>query len=223
MSVVDPVARLTPKQLGALIILMAEAREVSNKDMEEIANFRLTGDEWKTLRDRGLIDVRKVGQVLAFQLTERGWRFCKQLHEAPVNVGNSTAARSIFVLLGGLHRSLDRLRVSHADFFKQSAEAAPIEDAVESSSVDGDVESRIRAVYQDLVSEPGQWLGLADLRDHLSGLDPSAVNDTLRAMAQMKGVHIIPAATSKALETRDREAALRMGGEDHHALSIDAA
>jgi hypothetical protein len=221
MSVVDPVARLTPKQLGALIILMAEAREVSNKDMEEIANFRLTGDEWKTLRDRGLIDVRKVGQVLTFQLTESGWRYCKQLHDATVNVGNSTAARSIFVLLGGLHRSLDRLRVSHADFFKQSAEGAPTEDTVESSS--GDVESRIRAAYQDLVSAPGEWLGLADLRDHLSGLDPSVVNDTLRAMAQMKGVRIIPVENSRALETRDREAALRMGGEDHHALAIDSA
>jgi hypothetical protein len=221
MSVVDPVARLTPKQLGALIILMAEAREVSNNELEEIAKFRLVGDDWKKLVARGLIDVRKDGQVLAFQLTESGWRYCKQLHDATVNVGSSTAARSIFVLLGGLHRSLDRLRVSHADFFKQSAEAAPIEDAVESSS--GDVESRIRAVYQDLVSEPGQWLGLADLRDRLSGLDPSAVNDTLRAMAQMKGVRIIPVANSRALDTRDREAALRMGGEDHNALAIDPA
>ena len=221
MSVVDPVARLTPKQLGALIILMAEAREVSNNEMEEIAKFRLVGDDWKKLVARGLIDVRKDGQVLAFQLTESGWRYCKQLHDATVNVGSSTAARSIFVLLGGLHRSLDRLRVSHADFFKQSAEAAPIEDAVESSS--GDVESRIRAVYQDLVSEPGQWLGLADLRDRLSGLDPSTVNDTLRAMAQMKGVRIIPVANSRALDTRDREAALRMGGEDHNALAIDPA
>lgn len=221
MSVVDPAVRLTPKQLGALITLMAEARELSNNDMEEIANFRLKGDEWKTLKDCGLIDVHKIGQVLAFQLTESGWRYCKQLHDAAVNVGNSTAARSIFVLLAGLHRSLDRLRVSHADFFKQSAEAAPIEDAVRSSS--HDVESRIRAVYQDLVREPGQWLGLADLRDHLTGLDPAAVNDTLRAMAQMKGVRIIPIANSKGLNARDRQAALRMGGEEHHALSIDPA
>jgi hypothetical protein len=221
MSVTDPDAHLSPKQLGALIILMAEAREVSNNDLDEIAKFRLVGDEWKSLVDRGLIDVQKVGRGLAFQLTERGWRYCKQLHDAKVNVGSSTAARSIFVLLGGLHRSLDRLRVSHADFFKQSAEAAPIEEAVELSS--GDVESRIRAAYQDLVDEPGQWLGLADLRDHLSGLDPSAVNDTLRAMAQMKGVRIIPVANSRALDTRDREAALRMGGEDHNALAIDPA
>ena len=87
----------------------------------------------------------------------------------------------------------------------------------------GDVESRIRAVYRDLVRESGQWLGLADLRDRLSGLDPSAVDDTLRAMAQMKGVRIIPIANSKGLDERDREAALRMGGEYHHALSIDPA
>ncbi|MDT5027644.1 MAG: hypothetical protein QOE61_4070 [Micromonosporaceae bacterium] len=220
MSVVDPAASLSPKQLGALIILMAEAREVSNNDLDEIAKFRLVGDEWKTLVDRGLIDMHKVGRGLAFQLTEKGWRFCKQLHEAKVNVGNSTAARSIFVLLGGLHRSLDRLRVSHADFFKQSTKT-PREDAVEPSS--GDVESRIRSIYADLVSEPGQWLGLADLRDHLSGLDPSAVNDTLRAMAQMQGVRIIPVENSRALEHRDQEAALRMGGEDHHALAIDPA
>jgi hypothetical protein len=39
----------------------------------------------------------------------------------------------------------------------------------------------------------------------------------------MNGVRIIPIANSKGLDTRDREAALRMGGEDHHALSIDAA
>jgi hypothetical protein len=220
MSVVDPVASLTPKQLGALIILMAEARDVSNNEFEEMAKFRLKGDEWKNLVERGLIEMHKDGQVLVFHLTDHGWGFAKQLHDATVNVGSSTAARSIFVLLGGLHRSLDRLRVSHADFFKQSTET-PTEDTVEPSA--GDVESRIRSVYRDLVRGPGQWLGLADLRDHLSDLDPSAVSDTLRAMAQMKGVRIIPVENSRALETRDREAALRMGGEDHHALAIDPA
>jgi len=218
MSKSDAVARLKPKQLGALVILMAEARVVTNDELHEMAGCRLTGKEWTDLRDAGLISDGKNGNLLTFQLTEKGWLFCKRLHEADVNVGNSTAGRSIFVLLGGLHRSLDRLRVSHGDFFKQPGPASTAEDP--GPVVSDDVETSIRAAYRELVRRPGQWIGLADLRDRLTGLDRTSVDDTLVAMAQRDGVRIIPVANVKALDDRDRAAALRMGGENHHALSI---
>jgi len=220
MPTTDDTVRLKPKQLGALIILMAEARIVTNNELHEMAGCRLTGDEWKSLSKAGLIEQDKIGQVLTFQLTEKGWRFCKKLHEAAVNVGNSTAARSIFVLLGGLHRSLDRLRVSHADFFKQPSSTVPGDSRARSA--EGDIETDIRTAYRELVLRPGQWVGLADMRDRLPDHDRKAVDTVLIEMAQMKGVRIIPVANSKALDDRDRAAALRMGGENHHALSIGA-
>jgi hypothetical protein len=217
MPSTDPAA-LKPKQLGALIILMSEARIVDNNELDELAGCRLTGDEWKVLAKRGLIEQSKVGQTYAFQLTDKGWGFCKRLHDTQVDVGNSTAARSIFTLLAGLHRSLDRLRVSHADFFKQSVDSPPA--AHDPGTGVDEIEASIRQAYRDLVRRPGQWVGLADLRDRLPDLEASDVDATLIAMAQMEGVRVIPVANSKALDDRDRAAALRMGGENHHALSI---
>ena len=221
MSTPDSVTKLKPVQLAALVILMAEAREVSNKDFEEIAKFTLTGHERTGLENLGLIESRKVGRTLAFQLTDKGWLFCKQLHAADVNVGRSVPARSIFVLLDGLHRSLDRLRVSHADFFKQSGE--PVPEKRPAVTDGADVEDRIRTAYEELPKAPGGWVGLADLRERLDDLDRAAVDEGLRALLREDGVRIIPAANTKALKPRDHAAALRIGDEDNHALSIGRA
>jgi hypothetical protein len=217
MPTTDSAPTLKPIQLAALVILMAEAREVSNKDFAAIANFTLTGKERTGLEDLGLIESHKQGQVLVFQLTDKGWLFCKQLHTTKVNVGRSVSARSIFALLDGLSRSLDRLRVSHGDFFKQTGEAVP---AMASAEAHGDVESRIRSAHDKLAGAPGGWVGLADLRDHLSDLDRATVDGALRELARRDDVRIIPVANSKSLTPRDRAAALRIGDEDNHTMSI---
>lgn len=218
MSTTDSVTRLKPVQLAALVILMAEAREISNKDFHRLAKFTLTGQERAGLEKLGLIESRKVDRILAFQLTDKGWLFCRQLHAADVNVGRSLAARSVFVLLDGLHRSLDRLRVSHADFFKQSGEPVPAKHPVVTDGAD--VEDRIRAAYEELPKAPGGWVGLADLRERLADVDREPVDEALRSLLRHDGVRIIPAANTKALKPRDHAAALRIGDEDNHALSI---
>jgi hypothetical protein len=222
MSSTDSALKLRPIQLAALVILMAEAREVTNKEFHAMAKFTLTGNDHKELVALGLIEKRKgANQVLAFQLTDKGWVFCKQLHTADVNVGRSVAARSIFVLLDGLRRSLDRLRVSHGDFFKQPAEPAPSAPVV---AVDrDDVEGLIRAAYAELPKSADGWVGLADLREHLGDLDRATVDKALRTMVRQEGVRIIPVANTKALQPRDHAAALRIGDEDNHALWIGPA
>ncbi len=219
MSVNETGSKLTPLQLGALVVLMAEAREVTNGELEEMAGFRLKRPDRIDLEACGFIESRKGARgELAFQLTDEGWSFCKQLHESDVNVGRSTAARSIFVLLGGLHRSLDRLRISHADFFKQQTGTTPLPLA---EAVDGgDIEAQIRSAYNDLARGPGDWVGLADLREHLVGVNRTAVDTALRAMLRQAGVRIIPVANTKALRPRDRAAALHVGDTDTHALAI---
>src|SRR5258708_308420 len=157
MSNPDSAMKLKPIQLAALVILMAEAREVANTEFYERAKFTLTGKERTPLEALGLIESRKIGQTLPFQLTDKGWAVCKQLYTTEVNVGNSIAARSIFVLLDGLGRSLNRLHVSHADFFKQPAEAEPAKP-VATASGDDDVEARIRAGYAHLPKSADGWV-----------------------------------------------------------------
>jgi len=232
MSNTDSPQRLRPIQLAALIMLMAQARELSNKEFDELAGFTLTGKERTELEAPGLITSRKRGQSYAFELTDKGWAYCKQLHTAATTVDRSRVARSVFVLLDGLGRSLDRLRVSHADFFKQPAPAgsrstpAPAEQppaADPAGAGTGDVPARIRAAYAALATTTDGWVGLADLREHLHGLDRAAVDEALRAMARQPGVRVIPVANNKSLEARDRAAAVRIGEEDNHALWIGPA
>jgi hypothetical protein len=126
----------------------------------------------------------------------------------------------MYALLANLHRSLDRLQLPYAEFFKQTplATAQP-----ESTAVDGEAENLIRAAYEALSTEPGQWIGLADLREQLADFDRDTVDTALRSMARQPDVRIIPVANVKSLTDRDRVAALRIGLEDNHALAIGAA
>jgi hypothetical protein len=222
MSSPDSEPKLKPIHLAALMILMAEAREVTNKEFTDMANFTLTGKERAVLEGPGYIESRKIGQLLAFQLTDKGWAFCKRLHAAKVDVSGSLPARSIYVLLGGLGRSLERLHVSHAEFFKQPAKVTSSVQPIAPTG-DHDVEARIRAAYAELPKATDGWVGLADLRDQLRELDRETVDDVLRAMARQDGVRIIPVANTKSLKPRDRAAALRIGVEDNHALWIGPA
>ncbi|WP_405105562.1 hypothetical protein OG559_18990 [Micromonospora sp. NBC_01405] len=227
---------LTPNQIQALVVLMVEARKLTNAELRDLAGFALTGKDNKKLVELGLVETDRSRRMLSHELTDEGWRVMRQLHTgAPPRAGGS-ASRSLFTLLGNLHRGLDRLRISHADFFKQTAAdpAGPppaAEDAPATAEVappaaptaGGDVAELVRAAYRELAATPGAWVGLADLRDHLDNTDRAAVDAALRALVRQDGVRIIPVANSKSLTARDRAAAVRIGDEDNHALSIGAA
>ncbi|MFF3869063.1 hypothetical protein [Micromonospora sp. NPDC001898] len=220
---------LTPNQIQALVVLMVEARKLTNAELRDLAGFALTGKDNKKLVELGLVETDRSRRMLSHELTDEGWRVMRQLHTgAPPRAGRS-ASRSLFTLLGNLHRGLDRLRISHADFFKQTAAdpAGPPATAGDAppaaATAGGDVAELVRAAYRELAATPGAWVGLADLRDHLDGTDRAAVDAALRALVRQDGVRIIPVANSKSLTARDRAAAVRIGDEDNHTLSIGAA
>ena len=84
------------------------------------------------------------------------------------------------------------------------------------------VKADIRTAVAELEREPGGWIGLADLREKLGdGSSRKEVDDALHALLDEPGVRIIPVANSKALKPRDRAAAVQIGGEDNHVISID--
>jgi hypothetical protein len=212
MSNPDQMPSLTPNQILALVVLMAEARELDNNELKEIAGFSLKGVDNKRLESLGLVETDRTHRPFSHQLTDKGWRLVRDLPgTVPPRQGRS-AIRSLFTLLANVQRSLDRLQVSPPEFFKRTGEAvAPVVD---------DVEARIRGAYQEVAKVPGSWVGLADLRERLGHLDREVVDQTLRAMVRRDDVRIIPAANVKALEERDHAAAVRIGDEDSHAIAI---
>lgn len=81
-------------------------------------------------------------------------------------------------------------------------------------------EEQIFSAYRELASKPNEWIGLADLRDRLTGMDRADQDAALLALVRQPGVRIIPVANTKALDTRDREAAIRVGHENAHTIAI---
>ncbi|MBQ0902172.1 hypothetical protein [Micromonospora sp. U21] len=223
------VPHLTPNQINALVVLMVEARRLTNVELRDLAGFALTGKDNEKLVKLGLVETDRTHRPFSHELTDEGWRVVRQLHTAAPPKQGGSATRSLFVVLSNLHRSLDRLRLSHGDFFKQTDASAPPaseprHDAPAPAPTSArDVEALVRAAYRDLAGAPGAWVGLADVRDRLVDTDRTALDAALRAMVGRQDVRIIPVANTKSLTPRDRAAAVRIGNEDNHALAIGPA
>jgi hypothetical protein len=216
MPAVDDVPSLTPNQILALVVLMSEARELSNNELKELAGFSLTGaDNTKLESKLGLVATDRSHRPFSHQLTDRGWRVVRELHTMEPPKASKSATRTLLTLLGNLNRSLEQLqsthgvKLSHGEFFRKSPER------------NGDAEARVREAYAGLAVRPGEWVGLADLRERLADLSRAEVDEALLGLLDQDGVRIIPVANTKALKDRDRAAAVRIGGEDSHALSIE--
>src|SRR5262245_53086567 len=126
MSTSDSAPSLTPNQTQALILLMAEAREMTNNEMRDLAGFALTGEDNRKLEKLGLVATDRSHRPFTHELTERGWRVVRDLSSSAAPKRASSALRSLLVLLANVHRSLDRLQMSRADFFKQTPAPDPV-------------------------------------------------------------------------------------------------
>jgi hypothetical protein len=76
---------------------------------------------------------------------------------------------------------------------------------------------------QDMARQPRDWVGLAELREvlGLQGIRRPAQDESLRALSREKKIAIVPESNQKTITAADREAAIRIGGEDNHLVSID--
>jgi hypothetical protein len=210
---VVPEKRLSLPETAVLLALMAEAREISNPELKERYGFTLDGKERRHLNDEKLVDSHKRGRAFVHELTDRGWRWCSEELGAdgpPARAGSAGGA--LYAVLAGLRRYLHRAELSLADIFGDD----------EQRRVPLDVESRIRRAYHDLAEEPRAWVGLADLRSRLPDVARSDLDEALRQMNRLSDVNFIPESNQKALEARDREAAVSIGNQDKHLLSIGA-
>jgi hypothetical protein len=240
MSVDSALPKLGLPEIASLIVLMVEARELTNTELKQISGFALTGPTRRSLNDLKFVESRKVGQVFAHQLTEQGWHACRELLRAERPARAGSAGGALFALLAGVDRALARRRLSPADFFAPQeaptdpiapslpglAGPAPVDPApFDATAADGQsaaaLDSAIRAAYRGLAKEPADWVGLAALRGELGRFGRAETDEALRRIAMAPDAHLIPVANLKSLTQADRDAAVSLGGEDNHALSIE--
>ncbi len=157
------------------------------------------------------------------ELTDKGWAWCRDelsVREPPAN-SRSTLVSGLYVLLGGFDQYLRQQHLSLADVFGPTIKDAADVPPAEEPEPEGDLESRIRIAYRELVKEPRGWVGLVDLRPKL-GAPATEVDAALKELSRAGKVHLVPEDNRKALTAADHKAAIRIGGEDNHLLSIEA-
>jgi hypothetical protein len=85
----------------------------------------------------------------------------------------------------------------------------------------GDLEARIRAAYRELARSPRDWVGLVDLWPKLGDVQRKDVEAVLKEMSRTGKLHLVPESNRKTLRAVDHEAAVRLGGDDNHLISIE--
>ncbi|MEU5258896.1 hypothetical protein [Amycolatopsis sp. NPDC021455] len=217
--------RLGHKQTAAMFTLMVLGREVPNQELEEVVGFTLTGTERTGLNELGYVDSDRTGPRRSYVhvLSDSGWAWCEKELVAggpPPQRGQSPLGLALYVLLGGLNDYLERANMRLFQLF-QPGEVAPTPAPAEEVTVTGSLEERIRVAYRELVKEPRGWVGLVDLRPKL-GAPAAEVDAVLKELSRAGKIHLVPEDNRKALTAADHEAAIRIGGEDNHLLSIEA-
>ncbi|MGD0557878.1 MAG: hypothetical protein ABSA93_23210 [Streptosporangiaceae bacterium] len=205
-------AELSAKERAVLFALLAEARKLSNPELEDRIGFRLDGKERRKLEELKLVDRERPGRAFEFELSDAGWRWCaNELSAGPASRA-SYLERTLYVILGGLDRYLDRSDQSLADIFRL-VNGEPSETL--------DIPARVRAGYQALTQEPGEFVPLVELRASVGEIPRADLDSALDRMYRAQEINLIPESNQQTLTDADRESALRVGGENKHLISIE--
>ena len=197
--------QLTPQERLALIGLMALARKVTNAELKAEVGIELTGERRRRLNDLKLVTSEKQGRSYVHELTEPGWARCVEEFAAPRPPRAGAYGGVLHAVLASLRRSMDRGGPQLSELFKPDAELL------------------IRQAYADLAGGPAAPVRLSALRERVDGqLSSKELDAELVRMADMPDVHLRAEMNQQTLADADREAALRLGGEDRHNVQIEA-
>jgi hypothetical protein len=224
-----PETELKFSEIAVLMVLMVEADEISNPDLKaRYGGLSLDGKSRLKLNDLKLVESRKVGRAFVHLLTDDGWaRMAREIQsDIPVPSGASGAMNRAF--LSWLRGFLARTGRRPGDIFLPQGDQAALSPeaesgiAVEEEAGEGAVIERIRAAYTRLAAEPGDLVTLARLRPLLGEFARAEVDGALKGMLHLPEVSIVPEHNQKVLTSEVRTAAVTIGDQDKHLISIGA-
>jgi hypothetical protein len=213
---------LTVRQRAVLFALLGEARQVANPELQQLIGVRLDGADRRQLNARKYVESTKVGRAYLHELSDAGWRWCAQELAAPPGERASSLERAHYKVFGLFARHLDAAGLTLADI------ACPTSDAPASTAANvADLTAVIEAGYRSLAATAGEFVSLRELRLRVADrtradvADGADVDAALTTMFTAQRINLIPQSNQQALSDADREAALRIGGEYKHLISIE--
>ena len=197
----------------ALLALMSLVNEVSNTDLRAAYGFAIDGQSRLRLEKQGLVTSRRdgglPGRPYVHELTERGWRWCREELRAAPPERAGKPYRVLYGYLNCIDRLMTRSGLTLDQIFATGNDTPP-----------QDAEQRIRAAYAELAKEPGSPVLLRLLRGRLPEVPREEVDAALLRLVLMPGVYLEPESKQRMLTAGDRDAAITVGGEIRHLLTI---
>jgi hypothetical protein len=213
--------RLGTQHITALFALMGVAREISNNELHELAGFKIDGQLRRTLNDRHLVtSTRQGNKPFVHELTDAGWKRCEAELAGERPEGSGHLGGAFYLVLDGISRFLRRENKILAHVFQPETTAATPKPAAPRPA-DPVTDKKIATLYRRLADKQGDWVRLAELRPLLNGTTRADVDIVLKTMSKAGQAHLAPDPDRKSLTTADREAAIRIGGEDNHLLVVE--
>ena len=221
---------LSNKERAVLFALLAEAERISNPRLRDLVGFTLDGKSRQRLNSLGFVASEMNGRAYQHELTPAGLDQCMKEIAAgrPARAGYLGSAA--YVILANLHRVLDQQRLSFERFYRRGDRPVAIRTADQApapmpgqgqvAADSGDIESRVRSAYQRLAREPRDWVRLAELRPLLGSAPRDEVDAVLLMLNRSHAASVIPAQNRRTLTPDDEDAAVRIGGEYKHLISI---
>jgi hypothetical protein len=208
---------LNGTEAAVLLVLMAEASPVKNSELKAMGPELAKASRDK-LKNAGLVEVNSSVRPMTLELTDKGWRICGELIGGEPPARSTGAGKAMFTVLAGLRRWLDRTDARPADVFSpRTEEPAPV--AKTDATVD--IEASIRAAYAGLAREPGSTVRLSRLRNELRDIPRTDLDDALARLRRAPDVSLIPEENQKTLTDEERAAAVVVGNQQNHLLSIE--
>ena len=203
-----------------LFALLGEARQVANPELEQLIGVRLDGAERRDLNDRRLVESTRAGRAFAHELSDAGWRWCaKELAAAPAAEGAAWSART--TASSPCSRATSTRPGSASRHRPPGAGAGAGAAAGAGAGAGADLTACIEAGYRSLAASSGEFVSLRELRLRLPGRPRPDVDAALAALFTAQRINLIPQSNQRALSDADREAALRIGDECKHLISIE--
>ena len=158
------------------------------------------------------------------ELTEEGWRKGREELGAapPEKVGKEL--RLLYAYLNRADRLLARSGLTLEDLLadgEASGDTSAGGDANDvPKPVQEGVEQRIRSAYADLAKEPGSPVLLRLVRQRLVDVSREDTDAALMRLVLTPGVYLEPESKQRMLSDADWDAAITVGGEVRHLLTI---
>ena len=195
---------------AAMIALMALNKETRNVELKRRYGIDVKKPVRVKLNRDGLLHSRRGAKGYVHELTDAGWAWAVAELDAGVPPRARSTGGALYALLNGLKVALDARGMLLQELFAPPAPKPA-----------GSLRDRIRQAYRSLAPRPWDWVELRDLRAQLGDWPRREVDQELIRMFRKKDVNLTLHEDRGRLTQADRDAALRLGVDDMHLISME--